>query len=59
MKTENIINQINAGIHIILENTKQSIIVDILQYYGKDIPFDKMMEIISKHFDEADKAIDE
>lgn len=33
MKTANIINQINAGVHLILENTKQGIIIDFIEYH--------------------------
>lgn len=59
MKTANIINQINAGVHILLENTKQNIIIDLLEYYQKDIPFDKAMEIVGKRFSEAHSSVDE
>ena len=59
MKTENIIYQINAGIHLILENTKQNILIDTLEYHGKDIPFDKLREILDKRFDEANKSVEE
>lgn len=62
MKTANIINQINAGVHILLENTKQNIIIDLVEYYQKDIPFDKAMEIVEiveKRFTESHSSVDE
>lgn len=59
MKTANIINQINAGVHIILANTQANIMCDILEYHGKDVPFDKLKRILDKRFDEANKAVDE
>lgn len=59
MKTANIINQINAGVHILLENTKQNIIIDLTEYYQKGIPFEKAMEIIEKRFTEAHSSVDQ
>lgn len=59
MKTANIINQINAGVHLILENTKQGIIIDLTEYYQKGIPFEKAMEIIEKRFTEAHSSVDQ
>ena len=59
MKTANIINQINAGVHILLENTKQNIIIDLTEYYQKGIPFEKAMEIIEERFSEAHSSVDQ
>lgn len=60
MKTAEIINQINAGVHLILENTKTNIIIDTLvAYQGKDIPWDVLKEVLDKRFEEASNSVDE
>ena len=60
MKTANIINQINAGIHMLLENTKSNIMIDILTaYQGKDIPIYELKDILDKRFEEANDAVEE
>jgi len=61
MKTANIINQINAGVHILLETTKQNILIDLIPYAQSEngITFDALKDILDKRFDEASKAVDE
>lgn len=60
MKTAEIINQINAGVHLILENTKTNIIMDtFVAYQGKDIPWEVLKEVLDKRFEEASNSVDE